>query len=215
MALRRLQKIATEETRTRHGCCENQRQSVFSPCFIRGSLILSSICAMQCGTRQGELVSFDQCLIILTLFAVFVRLARNPSKNSVSMETIDMKRLVGQILTVGLSATLLMGCGTFMHQYSLDLQSEPAAAHPAFGGVATDLNFFRHSIDDEPAHPGLAAFFALDVPLSAAADTVMLPRWALSKSFSSHWSKNYPRSRLEADGPEVESPNETRAEREE
>lgn len=95
-------------------------------------------------------------------------------------------RSATKIAFVSLLSCSLLGCGTFAHQLMLDKFSEPAGAYPAYGGVVFDADVLRRTA--EPADPATAVtalgtcLMAVDLPLSVVGDTLLLPRWLVSRA---------------------------------
>ena len=71
------------------------------------------------------------------------------------------------------------------HQLMLDKFSKPAAAYPVYGGVAFDADVLRHVA--EPPHPApsvtalVTCLMVVDLPLTLVGDTLLLPRWLVSR----------------------------------
>lgn len=85
--------------------------------------------------------------------------------------------------TLSFCCLIMSGCGTVVHQLSLTtLLIPPGTAPSPYGGVEMDLAAASHPSDESPPSAGeacLAALAIIDLPLSAVADTALLPFWAL------------------------------------
>jgi len=79
----------------------------------------------------------------------------------------------------------MTGCGTFVHQYRIDLDHNGRAdLTDPYAGAQMDLYFIREAVEPpfDIAKALPAPFFALDLPLNVAGDTLFIPRWAVMKT---------------------------------
>ncbi len=82
---------------------------------------------------------------------------------------------------IGACALFAAGCGTLAHQLSSTMTVFPPGGPPAYGGLETDLRALDKQLNAPrtPASVAATSFVALDMPFSAAADTLLLPFWAI------------------------------------
>ena len=120
-----------------------------------------------------------------------------------------MARSHRTILMVLFVCILAPGCGTLAHRHMVGMNDNGRVdLWPPYGGVETDLRVLRDTQDDHSVSATLwRPFFLLDCPVSAVADTLFLPEWALLKAM--HKGEPPPRWRKrEAQREETPAPSE-------